>query len=235
MKQGSAARTRKALIEAAAGEFDQNGYAGSSLARISKAATSSLGALTFHFPTKNDLAAAVRAQGYFATRAVVNRVMAQRKAPMRLVVELTVALAGQLEDEVAVRAAARLTREQPGCALAWDQAWLPAISQSLGGGDEACAADAPAPVSALATLLVLGADADIRRRRSAGPSAGDRPTDQLAHVWELALPGASGRAKGLLAGTQPAVAAQPAGPVTSDGVAASVDVMAEQVTRGRDH
>ncbi|MCD9901327.1 TetR/AcrR family transcriptional regulator [Streptomyces sp. MT29] len=123
MKQARSARTRQALIEAAAGEFDRHGYAGCSLAQISKAAGISMGALTFHFSSKEELAATVRSRGHYATTAVVHEVSATEAAPAQAVVQLTLALARLLQDEAVVRAAARLTQERPGAAADWDSAW----------------------------------------------------------------------------------------------------------------
>ncbi|MFF1793793.1 TetR family transcriptional regulator [Kitasatospora sp. NPDC058263] len=71
MKQERAQHTRRALLRAAAGEFDQHGYAGTSLSRVSRAAGVTMGALTFHFPTKASLADAVRADAVELTRAAL--------------------------------------------------------------------------------------------------------------------------------------------------------------------
>ncbi|MGV9266406.1 TetR family transcriptional regulator [Kitasatospora sp. NPDC003701] len=71
MKQERAQHTRRALLRAAAGEFDRHGYAGTSLSRVSRAAGVTMGALTFHFPTKASLADAVRADAVELTRAAV--------------------------------------------------------------------------------------------------------------------------------------------------------------------
>ncbi|MFF3095116.1 TetR family transcriptional regulator [Streptomyces cyaneofuscatus] len=188
MKQARSARTRQALIEAAAGEFDRHGYAGSSLAQISKAAGISMGALTFHFSSKEELAATVRSRGHHATTAVVHQVSAAEAAPAQAVVQLTLALARLLEEEAVVRAAARLTQEQPGAATDWDSAWAPTISDWL----QAPGAEGsdPAAFSTLATLLVLGTEADMRRRATA-LAAGHSPVQQLSRVWELSLSGAA--------------------------------------------
>ncbi|MFF7754731.1 ScbR family autoregulator-binding transcription factor [Streptomyces sp. NPDC007971] len=56
VKQVRAARTRQALVLAAAEAFAHDGYARASLPAISKRAGVSAGALHFHFPSKDDLA-----------------------------------------------------------------------------------------------------------------------------------------------------------------------------------
>lgn len=205
MKQARSARTRQALIEAAAGEFDRHGYAGSSLAQISKAAGISMGALTFHFSSKEELAATVRSRGHYATTAVVHEVSATEAAPVQAVVQLTLALARLLQDEAVVRAAARLTQERPGAAADWDSAWAPTISDWLHApGAEG---SDPTAFSTLATLLVLGTEADMRRH-AAAPEAGHSPVRQLSRVWELSL---SGAAAPHGAGTGDGVPCRPAG------------------------
>ncbi|GHI01973.1 ScbR family autoregulator-binding transcription factor [Streptomyces cellostaticus] len=56
VKQVRAARTRQALVLAAAEAFAHDGYAGASLPAISRRAGVSAGALHFHFPSKDALA-----------------------------------------------------------------------------------------------------------------------------------------------------------------------------------
>lgn len=75
--QERAARTRQNLVSAAAGEFDRDGYAGASLARIARSAGITTGALTFHFQSKEEMAAVVRTQGHAVTQAVVGQVTAR--------------------------------------------------------------------------------------------------------------------------------------------------------------
>ncbi|MFD4139769.1 TetR family transcriptional regulator [Streptomyces sp. NPDC058572] len=69
VRQQRAEKTRCALLAAAAAEFAQHGYTGATLMRISKRAGVILGALTFHFPAKEQLAEAVTEAGASATRA----------------------------------------------------------------------------------------------------------------------------------------------------------------------
>lgn len=111
--QERAARTHDALIHAAAVEFDTRGYEGASLSRISKRAAASMGALTFHFGTKGELAEAVRAAGRDAVAPVVRGAVSAPGAPLEALAGLTVAVVRLLEQDVATRAAARLERECP--------------------------------------------------------------------------------------------------------------------------
>jgi AcrR family transcriptional regulator len=181
--QERAARTRQVLVGAAAREFDRHGYAGSSLARISRSAGISMGALTFHFPCKEELAAEVRTQGHAATQAVVAQLAERREAPVQSVVSLTLALAGLLEQETVVRAAARLTREQPGDGPDWVSAWAPVIQERLRLSRHR------ATLAALAGHLVTGVEADARRQAAGADPAVGRSAVQLARIWELVLRG----------------------------------------------
>ncbi|MGW4809603.1 TetR family transcriptional regulator [Kitasatospora sp. NPDC004272] len=193
MTQERAARTRQALVRAAAGEFDRGGYAGSSLAKISKAAGISMGALTFHFQTKEQLAATVRAQGYAMTRTVVQQVGRGQEVPVHSVVSLTLALAELLEQEPVVRAAARLTRERSGTGPDWTLAWVPDLREWLDRTVRDGSVDLPdqEAVATLAAHLVIGAEADARRLAERGLRPGGCPVARLSAVWDLMLRGIS--------------------------------------------
>ncbi|WP_371480500.1 TetR family transcriptional regulator [Kitasatospora sp. NBC_00315] len=189
--QERAARTREGLVCSAAGEFDRHGYAGSSLAGITRSAGISMGALTFHFATKEELAAAVREEGHAATLAVVGQVAARREGPVQSVVSLTLALAELLETEAAVRAAARLTREQQGGGPDWTSAWAPVVRDRLlhprrGGAQRS--ADWTT-VAALASHLVVGVEADVRERAGRDDELDGRSVEQLSRIWDLVLRG----------------------------------------------
>ncbi|MEV7028160.1 TetR family transcriptional regulator, partial [Kitasatospora sp. NPDC093558] len=125
VKQARAARTRQMLLDAAAAEFDRTGYGSTSLAQVARAAEISLGAVTFHFASKNALANAVQGRGRSLTRSLVDRVLADGARPLCSVEDLTVGLARLLENDVAVRCAARLSRERPRCAASWRSVWVP--------------------------------------------------------------------------------------------------------------
>ncbi|MEV8319566.1 TetR/AcrR family transcriptional regulator [Streptomyces sp. NPDC059900] len=199
-KQQRAARTRQALIEAAAGEFDRVGYQGSSLARISEAAGVTLGALTFHFPAKQRLCAAVRLEGYERTCRAVEHLTGQAPPGILSGVRLTRALVTLLEEEAVVRASARISRELPGAGPCWESAWRGALHRMIEAGaaqelrPEVCAA----AVSALAGHLVNGAEAQLRAEAGAGRGfAGVR----LTQMWELVLYGVLGA--GVVVGMRP--------------------------------
>ncbi|WP_217561336.1 TetR/AcrR family transcriptional regulator [Streptomyces sp. GbtcB6] len=191
MKQERASRTRHALLTAAAGEFDRRGYAGASLAGIARAADISLGALTFHFASKQELSTAVREQGIAATRALVARVTARREPPVECVVSLTLGLVELLERDASVRAAARLDREAADTRHSWRGAWAPLIRRRLRAtaDSESCPETDAAALTALAVHLVCGMEATLPHRSC--PDSEHRTSALLARIWRQVLPQAA--------------------------------------------
>ncbi|WP_328537748.1 TetR/AcrR family transcriptional regulator [Streptomyces sp. NBC_00344] len=193
MKQERAARTRRVLVRAAAEELDRNGYEGTSLVRICRTAEVSMGALTFHFSTKSQVADEVQAQGRAATCGLVAQVVAAQGPALRSVMELTVGLAGLLDRDVTVRSAARLSRERPGEAADWGSAWLPVVRELLeraGRDGELQPATRPRTLEALVAYLMAGAEAHIRACADGTESALPDAGAQLEQIWQLFQQGA---------------------------------------------
>ncbi|MFD3337080.1 TetR family transcriptional regulator [Streptomyces sp. NPDC058700] len=185
-------RTRQALMQAAAQEFDRNGYEGTSLSSISKAAGLSIGAVTFHFPTKVLLADAVQEEGRSVTVAALERLTAEPMTPLRMVIDLTLELTRLMEQEPSVRSAIRLSRERPST-VSWSDAWLPTVRSLLDRAYESgqLHTDAlPADVTTLVEHLTSGAEAYLRSRMGSDP-AFESAVAQLKRVWRLALAGVS--------------------------------------------
>jgi AcrR family transcriptional regulator len=201
--QQRAARTQEALIHAAAEEFDRRGYEGASLARISKGAQASMGALTFHFRTKADLARAVCAEGRKALAPVVRGFTGGTGSPLETLAGLTAALVRLMERDVVVRAAVRLERDGPREAAEGELAgeWVPALRMLLERAAEAGELRPDAPpvtVAALLTWLVAGSWVEIGRAGARPPGAPGRAAPE--DVWDLVLYGLSGTGRPGLAG-----------------------------------
>ncbi|AXG83084.1 TetR/AcrR family transcriptional regulator [Streptomyces paludis] len=185
------------MVRAAATEFDRDGYDGTSLAKISKSAGISMGALTFHFSSKNELAETVQNEGRALTRAALERVTAQPAPALQAAVNITLELTRLVEEEAIVRSAVRLVRERPDSDL-WSDLWVPAVRRLL---DHAYAqgqlrGDAePADVAVLAEHLTAGAEAYLRTRLGTGAEF-ESATAQLERVWRLALAGISSPGRG---------------------------------------
>ncbi|MEU7278404.1 TetR/AcrR family transcriptional regulator [Streptomyces sp. NPDC045431] len=200
VKQERAVRTRHSLVVAAAEEFDKNGYEGTSLARVSKSAGISMGALTFHFPTKDELAEAVHACGRSATRSALEDsagAPADEPVPaLERVVALTVTLARLLREKALVRACARLERDGwRSAAGSWSSLWAPLARELAERADEQGELREgvePDTVSALVAHLIAGSEVQVREWLHGLPQPGGSPCPadaQLARIWELALRG----------------------------------------------
>ncbi|MCT9011746.1 ScbR family autoregulator-binding transcription factor [Streptomyces rhizosphaerihabitans] len=104
VKQERAARTRGALVRAAAEVFAHDGFVLASLTSISRRAGVSNGALHFHFESKQALARAVQDEAVAAVRALAPRAGGGAAEPLQRLVDATHALMGRLDGDVVVRA-----------------------------------------------------------------------------------------------------------------------------------
>ncbi|MBL1087608.1 TetR/AcrR family transcriptional regulator [Streptomyces actinomycinicus] len=192
MKQVRAVRTRRLIVQAAADEFDRHGYAGTPLICVTKAAGISMGALTFHFPTKPDLADAVQASGTGLTREVVARVGGLSVPPVSRARALVLSIARLLSECTAVRAAARLSRERSTAGV-WADAWLACLTELLRSAHEEGrlrSQVAPEAFAESVQFLITGIE---EYTRCAGPGADADPAAvrRVARAWDLLLYGAS--------------------------------------------
>ncbi|GLP66139.1 hypothetical protein TUSST3_27590 [Streptomyces sp. TUS-ST3] len=182
VKQVRAERTRQALIAAAAIEFDRHGYAGTSLSAVHRACGMTMGALTFHFRAKADLASAVCQEAETITRGALTRL-----APVGAllpVVEFTLVVARLLDEEVTVRAAARLTQERA-VPSPWHTVWRAVLRDLVDRAPEPSGPGCgprPAELELLAVYLTAGAEAALREGRT-----GKEVLAQLECLWALVL------------------------------------------------
>ncbi|MEJ8645429.1 TetR/AcrR family transcriptional regulator [Streptomyces sp. MS1.HAVA.3] len=167
----------------AAAEFDRNGYDGTSFSRLSRSAGISIGAVTFHFSAKGDLASAVEDAGRAATRRVVEGVTARGGPALDTVSALVFALGGLIEADAAVRAAARLTQERAGAGPDWCCCWLPEVRELLDQAAERGQLHPevdPRAVAVLTAHLVAGVVTRARRGRGERPGA---VVGDLGELW----------------------------------------------------
>lgn len=184
--QDRALKTRQALVTAAAEQFDRRGYEGTSLARVSKSADVTMGALTFHFPSKCDLADVVEEEGRQATRALVAEAAAGEGPPLKRLSRLTMGLARLLEREVAVRATVRLSGER--CTGCWSDIWLPEVRrllQEARGQAQVREEAATDCVVDLVAFLLTGVEAHMRAQKHSQPPL--KAVNRLETVWQLVL------------------------------------------------
>lgn len=185
--QARATRTREALIEAAAGVVDDKGYNGATLMAISKSARVSMGALTFHFASKSELAEAIVEQAATTARErVADTADDGQASPLQAVGALLLALARLLDEDAVVRAASLLARERPDIEPGWHSSWLPALRRLLKEAEAAGELhhDAhPPAVAGLVTHLLTAVEAHPRtpqgREHPPGAAAA------MAWLWPL--------------------------------------------------
>ncbi|WP_328891873.1 ScbR family autoregulator-binding transcription factor [Streptomyces sp. NBC_00316] len=108
VKQVRAARTREALIRAAAEVFADDGYALASLPAISKRAGVSTGALHFHFASKDVLAAEVEGAAFERVARLAEHCRAAAGTSLQSLVDTSSGLLHALADDPVVRAGFRL-------------------------------------------------------------------------------------------------------------------------------
>ncbi|MDI3403259.1 TetR family transcriptional regulator [Streptomyces cavernicola] len=189
MRQERAVHTRHRLVRAAAGEFARNGGAGTSLGRVCAAAEATMGALTFHFPTKQQLTDAVRKQGLDTTRAAARA--AVRPGPrLQSVIDITHTAALLLQDNVVVRAANRLCQEGPDGRQEWYAAWLGIVrtlAEQAAKGGELNARTQPRQVVLLAACFVAGIETSAAAV-AIGRGSTESSRRQLVQLWQTAIP-----------------------------------------------
>lgn len=103
-------RTRHAILEAAAGEFEERGYQATSYASVAARAGLAKSLVSYHFASKNDLVLAMFAES-FSPQGLFPLPPTDEIAPLDDLAESTVAAASSEETSVIARAALRLQRE----------------------------------------------------------------------------------------------------------------------------
>ncbi|MEV0323436.1 ScbR family autoregulator-binding transcription factor [Streptomyces sp. NPDC050658] len=106
LKQERAERTRATLVRAGAEVFAKCGFAGASVTRIAEQAGLTLGAMYFHFKSKEDLAREIVMS---QPDMVVPPVSAQG---LQRVIDVTLTWAYQLREDPLLQAGARLVMDQ---------------------------------------------------------------------------------------------------------------------------
>ncbi|MFE6894367.1 ScbR family autoregulator-binding transcription factor [Streptomyces sp. NPDC057694] len=186
VKQERAARTRCALIRAAAEVFAEEGFVAASLSTISKRAGVSNGALHFHFASKRALAEAVEAEAAATLLRVLERARVPGDNSLQRLVDATHDLMGLLARDVVMRSgfelAADLARHAESPLRRQWQSW---VEDALRGAERngvladgvSWTAGASVIVAATTGFEVLG-----------GTDASWLSRQTVTRFWELLLP-----------------------------------------------
>ncbi len=185
-RQERAEHTRQRLVEAAATEFAERGYAGSTLQAVVREAGVTMGGLTFHFPSKAALADAVQQAGEAATAEVLGTGAAP--GGLQGVLGETLALAEVVETTPSMRAAARFAREGRESGTVghnWYASWVPRLRDELERvwREEHLESDlTPGAVAALLSYLVVGVEATSASRGVLRSATGCDAQDALRQL-----------------------------------------------------
>ncbi|GGI00986.1 ScbR family autoregulator-binding transcription factor [Arthrobacter liuii] len=109
--QDRAKATRGAALLGAAAVFEEHGYGGATLSRVSEVSGLTKGALYFHFQSKEDLARAVIEVQHRIAAAEGERILAENLPALTKIILMCRGFGLQLVDEPVVRAGIRLTFE----------------------------------------------------------------------------------------------------------------------------
>lgn len=130
-RQERAIRTRKAVLEAAATVFADNGYASASIMEILELAQVTKGALYFHFASKEDLARGV-------LEHAVTDLPPEQPIKVQTFVDTGLLLAQRLPQEPLLRGSARIAADQTAQQFfgqAW-QGWVALTTAQLAEAQE---------------------------------------------------------------------------------------------------
>jgi AcrR family transcriptional regulator len=159
--QVRAARTRQALIAAAAQLIDDRGMKGTGLLDISRAAGVSKGALYFHFSSKDELVAAVREEARDCLLTLAGECLDGGESTLAGAARFTVAVSRRMKENAVLRAGLRLESEgglddRDGGGSLRD-GWLALLRERLAADAAAgrlCAADPDSTANLIAAVTV---------------------------------------------------------------------------------
>ncbi|MEU3227841.1 ScbR family autoregulator-binding transcription factor [Streptomyces sp. NPDC006976] len=208
VQQERAARTRRALIIAAAEVFADDGYALASLPAISKRAGVSTGALHFHFSSKDALAAAVENTAELGLRNLVDECLESSGTLLQCLACTVTRLLEAVREDPVTRAGLRLggdpSRKSGGGVVVWWYEWvsdLLARARETGELPDEVSPEGAATVisAAVAGVVLLGGT----RGPEQPPYAHMVPFREFLLSWLFAPPpdGHPGQGCGLPAGT----------------------------------
>ena len=182
--------TQQRVLAGAAEVFGVAGYGSASLRTIAEACGVSLGAINFHFRTKEQIALGVVEEQRVRSLEAAERVLAERQSPLERMIHLSRALAELLMTDAIVRAGVELSLEV-GTAIdpnaTREDGWSGVFAAQL-----AAAVDAGEIVSDLGTDrladTLLGCISGVQALSRLHSDRTDLPA-AIADLWLMLLPG----------------------------------------------
>lgn len=165
--------------------FDESGFVGGSITRITERAATTQGAIYFHFKSKEGLARAV-----IMHQAARLQGLPQKPGGLQQLIDLTFYLAHELQRNVVFRAGVRLAVEQGESGLSEYSAyqeWIDRFRAELGAARTAGELLPEAEEDVFAAVLVAGfTGSQVMSQIASGRV--DLP-ERIANLWRCLLPG----------------------------------------------
>lgn len=182
-KQDRAVRTRAAIVRAAAEVFAEQGFAGATVTDITKRAGLTLGAMYFHFKSKEALAREI-------VLSQPDRVAPRLDSTgLQQAVDITLTWAHQLLEDPVLLAGARLVMDQEAFVAREEnshQQWSKILERELRAAQQQGEVLENADVKALAALVVNACTgAQMHAQMTSGRR--DLP-ERVAEMWRCLLP-----------------------------------------------
>ncbi len=190
VQQARAVATRNAIVEAAAAEFVDHGFAGASISGIAERASVTKGSMYFHFRSKELLAEAVIERQREVNAEIQARFASSDLSALAILVSMVRVLGELMREDVVVLAAMRLAVEVPQegddrgpTYSAWAAPTATVISHAIAQGDLRESLD-PEVLSRFLVAAFTG----VQTASFASSRLADLPT-RLREMWGVLLPG----------------------------------------------
>ncbi|ASU78671.1 TetR/AcrR family transcriptional regulator [Actinopolyspora erythraea] len=183
-KQERALHTRSQIIRAAAEVFNEYNFAEASLSKIVSRAGVTMGAIYFHFSSKEELAKAVMSE------QAADVPLPHGEDGLQKLIDITIDMAHQLQHNVLLRAGVRLAVEQGAFGVTDDAAyvlWIERLREQLVAASERGELLPTIEVDEFARVLV-GAYTGTQLLSQITTGHTDLP-ERITNLWRYLLPG----------------------------------------------
>lgn len=193
MVQVRSTEMRRSLLQAAAAEFDDRGYAGATIQGIADKLGKSKGALSYHFPSKASFASGIVEAFYRQVPAIVEPYREDGSFGIGSLIAVCLEVAQRFRDDVMVRAAVRIQREAKVVEIVLPTPyidWLAITEVALRGARERGQVLPGLDLQATARVLVSGFFGTQQVANDLGRRV--ELVDWMVDMWRIVLPGIVG-------------------------------------------